>query len=177
MADMDVPPARIHRLFYPQVPLVLTASYGGRVSAMPVVAYAMASVVPPVVSVSCNPDAFTLKLALKARAFALCLLKSEGLTSMEKLATISGAKVRDKLQEAGIRYRTGAAAKAPVITDSAAVLECTLRSSRRVGDHVLILGTVRASRAIEDFEEFWAYRDYEPILYAGWKDGMTTYNP
>ena len=172
---MKVDFTRLHRLFYPQVPLVLAASYGPRVSAMPVVAYASISDSPPLVGVACNPQAFTYKLCVKARAFSLSLLDAKRLRTMESLATVSGAKVQDKLREVGLTHSKGRKAAVPVIRGSAATIECTLESTRKLGDHCLLVGKAEACYASADFSDFWAYRRYHPILYTGWRNGMATY--
>lgn len=174
-STLKVELSKLHRLFYPQVPLVLSASYRQRVSSMPVVAYASISDSPPLVAVACNPYAFTYKLCAKARAFSLCLLDAGKLKAVEKLASVSGAKVEDKLSEVGLDHTRGTKVEAPVLTASAATIECSLQSKRRFGDHVLLVGKAEACYASDDFSGSWAYRKYRPILYTGWRNGMTTY--
>ncbi len=172
---MDVDPSLLHRLFYPQVPLVLSAMSGARVSAMPVVSYASVSDSPPLVAVSCARGGFTLKLALKARAFSLCILDGSHVDALSRLATVSGAKVKDKLADAGLRYRKGDQLKVPIIEGSVASLECSLAFKKRVGDHTLLVGSVEAASANESFSGFWDFRKYRPLLYTGWKGKLTTY--
>lgn len=172
---MKVDFSRLHRLFYPQVPLVLCAQFGSRVSAMPVVAYASISDSPPLLGAACSPFAFTFKLSVKACAFSFCLLDRRHLRAIERLASVSGAKVEDKLAEVGLRHSRGSKVGAPMITDSVATIECSLFSKRKMGDHVLLVGKVEACNASEDFSDFWAFRMYKPILYTGWRDGMTIY--
>jgi flavin reductase (DIM6/NTAB) family NADH-FMN oxidoreductase RutF len=172
---MKVDPSRLHRLFYPQVPLVLCARLGSRVSAMPVVAYVPISDSPPLLGVACGPQAFTFKLSVKAHAFSLSVLDRRSLKAMERLATVSGAKVEDKLAQVGLRYRPGSKTGAPIIADSVATIECSLFTKHKLGDHVLLVGRVESSYASEDFSDFWDFGKYKPILYTGWRDGMTTY--
>ncbi len=172
---MRVDPKLIHRLFYPQVPAVLSAQHRGRVSAMPVVSYLSVSTRPPVVAVGCDPASFTLRLASTGRAFSLSLLDRSHLKAVERLASTSGRGVQDKLAEAGIAYTAGRKVEAPVIEGAEATLECTLHSRRRVGDHVLLFGLVKTCYAKRTFAEFWDFTRYEPILYTGWRDGMSTY--
>ncbi len=143
---------------------------------MPVVAYAPISDSPPLLGVACSPRAFTYKLSVKAGAFSFCVLDRAHLRAMERLATVSGAKVEDKLAEVGLRHLPGSKVGAPVITDSVATIECSLFTKRKLGDHVLLVGKVEASYASEDFTDFWAFKKYKPILYTGWRDGMTTYS-
>ncbi|MDG7007408.1 MAG: flavin reductase [Nitrososphaerota archaeon] len=172
---MKVEPSLIHRLFYPQVPLVMACQYRGRVSAMPVVSYASVSDSPPMVAVSCTPGGFTCRLAQKAGSFSLSLLDRRHLKALARLATVSGAKVKDKLTDAGLEHSEGAGLKVPVIKGSHATLECELKSKNRTGDHLLLVAQVRAARSTGAFTDFWDYSQYDPILYTGWKDGMTTY--
>jgi flavin reductase (DIM6/NTAB) family NADH-FMN oxidoreductase RutF len=172
---MKVEDSLIHRLFYPQVPLVLAAQFGGRVSAMPVVSYASVSDKPPMIAVACSPRGYTCKLTLKARAFSLSILDRTQTNAVARLATLSGAKVKDKLKEAGLSHVDGKILSVPVIERSVATLECRLRESSRHGDHLLLVGTVKAAYASEAFAEFWDFGRYRPLLYAGWREGLTTY--
>jgi flavin reductase (DIM6/NTAB) family NADH-FMN oxidoreductase RutF len=172
---MDVDPRLLHRLFYPQVPLVLSAQLRGRVSAMPVVSYTSLSDSPPLVAVSCDPESFTCKLVVKAKCFSLSVLDRSRSSAVEELATKSGAKVKDKLDEAGLSHRPGTKLKVPVIDGAEATLECRLRYKRKVGDHLLVTGRVIAVYASGAFGEFWDFDQYRPLLYTGWKDGLTEY--
>lgn len=172
---LDIDPSLVHRLFYPQVTAVLSAGFGERVSAMPVVSYASVSSKPPILAVSCNPAAFTYKLVLKAGKFSLSLLDKKNLRAVELLASASGKVVKDKLKEAGLAHSRGTKLDVPVIDAAEGTLECTLRSKERVGDHALIFGSVKACRASHAFSDFWDFTRYRPILYTGWRDGMTTY--
>ena len=174
LRTMSVDPALLHRLFYPQVPAVLSVQYRNRVSAMPVVSYSSVSDRPPLVSVACKPVSFTCKLLVKARSFSLCLLDVRFRGNVERLAGVSGAAVRDKLKEAGLGHNSGRALKVPVIIGASATLECKVRESAMKGDHLLLIGEVEASRASRAFTDFWDFKEYRPILYTGWRDGMTT---
>ena len=172
---MDIEDSIVHRLFYPQVPLILSAQFSGRVSAMPVVSYASVSDKPAMVAVACSPRGFTCKLALKATAFSLSILDAPQTSVVSRLATLSGAKVHDKLKEAGLSHVDGRVLKVPIIERSLASLECRLREARKFGDHVLLVGKVKAAYATGAFTEFWDYSQYRPVLYTGWRDGLTTY--
>ncbi len=172
---MKVDQSLIHRLFYPQVPLVMAARWGKRVSAMPVVSYASISDTPPLIAVACNPEGFTCKLAIKASAFSLCLLDRGHADAIARLATVHGSDVKDKLADAGLKYTVGAKLKVPILDDSVASLECSLKSRREQGDHLLLVGRVRAASAAAYFTDFWDFRRYRPLLYTGWRGGLTTY--
>lgn len=172
---MKVDPSLVHRLFYPQVPLVMSVQFGGRVSAMPVVSYASVSDDPPMVAVACNPKGFTCKLAVKARSFSLSLLDRGQVEAFARLASISGAKVQDKLADAGFEYTAGSKLKVPVIRGAYATLECRLKSIKKTGDHLLLVAKVEGAYSMDAFTDFWDYSKYKPLLYTGWREGMTTY--
>ena len=172
---MEVDFKLIHRLFYPQVPAVLSASYRGRTGAMPVVSYASVSDSPPLVAIGCNPNAFTCKLVLGARAFSLSLVGGSQLKPVERLATVRGSSVKDKLLAVGLQHHRGVKLPVPVLEKAEATLECKLHRTVKTGDHLLIVGRVMAARAADSFSDFWDFSRYSPILYTGWKEGMTTY--
>lgn len=172
---MKVAPSLIHRLFYPQVPLVMAAQSGGRASAMPVVSYLSVSDRPPMVGVACAAEGFTCKLALKARCFTLSALDRSRADAMSALATVSGSRTKDKLEDAGLPHRRGAKVAAPVLADAVATLECSLSSRRKTGDHLLLVGRVEAAYAIPAFADSWDFTKYRPMLYSGWRDGLTLY--
>ena len=171
---MKVDPSLIHRLFYPQVPAVLSAMVGKRVSAMPVVSYTSVSDSPPMVAVSSVPSHYTCKLVLEAECFSLCILDRDNAGAIARLASVSGSKVEDKLADAGLKYSRGEKLKVPVILGSAAALECSLAAKRRYGDHMLLVGEVKSARATDAFDGFWDFARYRPLLYTGWREGLTT---
>lgn len=172
---MKVDPSLIHRLFYPQVPLVMAAQYRGRVSAMPVVSYLSVSEEPPLVGVACVPKGFTCGLALKSRSFSLSVLDRSHADAVSRLAALSGATVKDKLTRVGLTHSPGTKARVPVLRDAAATVECSLESSRRAGDHLMLIGRVEAAYASEAFTDSWDYARYEPMLYTGWEGGLTLF--
>ena len=141
---------------------------------MPVVSYASVSDSPPLVAVACNPKGFTCKLALKASSFSLCILDRDHANAIARLATKSGTKVKDKLVNAGLTHHPGSKLKVPVIEEAVATLECVLRDRWILGDHVLLVGRVEAASASDAFGDFWDFRKYHPLLYTGWREGLTT---
>ena len=167
--------SNFHRLFYPQVPAILSASSAGRISAMPVVSYASVSVSPPLIAIACEPISYTLNLTLSSRAFSLCIVDRSGIRSMERLATKSGRDVTDKLLDAALGHGKGIKLNVPVIRRAEAVLECEVHSKTKLGDHVVLVGLVKACYASDKFRDFWDFKRYKPVLYTGWREGMTTY--
>jgi flavin reductase (DIM6/NTAB) family NADH-FMN oxidoreductase RutF len=168
--------SKVHRLFYPDVPAILCASHKGRVSAMPVVSYTSLSADPPLVGVSCDPRAFTYLMISKSGSFSLCFLDRIHLPAVEFLAAHSGRNTSDKLADSGLEHRMGRKLDVPVISDSVALLECSLTSRRKFGDHALLVGKVQTARASADFDEYWRYQAYRPILYTGWQGRLATFD-
>ena len=142
---------------------------------MPVVSYAYVSDVPPIVAVSCVKGGYTANLALKAGSFSLCVLDRARARSVALLGSTSGSLTKDKLADAGLKHRRGAELDVPVIVGSVAILECSLRSKEEVGDHLLLFGEVESATATAAFAGFWDFSKYKPLLYAGWREGLTTY--
>jgi len=142
---------------------------------MPVVSYAAVSTSPPLIAVACDPRSFTLELAMDSRAFSLSILGRSKVKAVEKLASTSGRRFPDKLVTCGLAHSRGAELNIPVVACAEATLECQVRSGRRLGDHVLLVGLVRACYASKNFNDFWNFERYRPILCTGWKDGLTTY--
>lgn len=142
---------------------------------MPVVSCSSVSDEPPMVVVACYPRSFTCELASKARAFSLCILGLDHLKAVERLAEKSGRKTADKLADAGLHHKPGKKVTAPVIDEAEATVECEVSSKERVGDHVLIFGLVKAAYSAGNFSDFWDFTRYKPILYTGWRGGLTVY--
>jgi flavin reductase (DIM6/NTAB) family NADH-FMN oxidoreductase RutF len=170
-----IDPSLVHRVFYPQVPLVLSAGHRGRISAMPVVSYLSISTVPPLVGAACNPEGFTCKLAQRSGAFSLCVLDRDHSDAVSFLATTSGALTKDKLAAAGLPHGKGRKLNVPVIHGAEATLECSLKKKESIGDHVLLVGGVEVAYASGKFTDSWDFRRYRPLLYTGWRDRLTTY--
>ncbi len=144
---------------------------------MPVVSYLSISMRPPVVGVACFPSGFTLGLAQKAGAFSLSALDERYLRKVSKLAETSGHWTRNKVKAAGFKPYKGAVLGTPQFKEASASLECRIISTAEIGDHVLLTGEVVAARSSDAFSDYWDFGRYRPILYAGWRKGMTAYRP
>ena len=95
---------------------------------------------------------------------------------VELLGSPSREGVDDKLAAAGLSHHSGRSVGVPVIDAAVAVLECTLVQTLPVGDHALLVGQVRAAYASEDFQEYWQFKGYHPILYTGSQHGFGTFD-
>lgn len=175
-AELKVEPSFIHRLFFPQVPLVMAAQYGPRICAMPVVFYMSVSENPPMVAVDSRPESFTYKLALKSRAFSLSVFDRSNSRALSRLVTLDDASTQDMLSKVGLSHSGGKKLKVPCIDSAVATIECALSSEAGFGDHRMLVGSVEAAYASDAFKEFWDFTRYRPILYTGWREGLTTYS-
>lgn len=163
----DVEPGKVYRLFYPSVPVIVASRLGEVVSAMPVVSILSLSNSPAMVGFSSSPTHATYRTTVSSRAFSVSWMGREHTRSVELLGGRTGEGVRDKLGSAGLRHRGGRVLDVPVPEAAAASLECSLVETRGFGDHHLLVGEVKAAYATGDFSEYWQFRDYHPILYAG----------
>ncbi len=154
----------------------MASAEGSTISAMPVVSFAMLSESPPLVGISSALSHYTLKSVANSKAFSLTWLDRSFSKALEILAASPGRPGMDKLLLAGLSHHPGQKLKVPVPDAASAVLECKLVGKRKFGDHVLLVGLVVVAYASEDFEDYWLFREYTPILYTGWHDGLGTYD-
>jgi flavin reductase (DIM6/NTAB) family NADH-FMN oxidoreductase RutF len=159
--------SKVYRLLYPVVPAVVAASHEGRVAAMPVVSLVSLSNDPPLIGFSSSPSHATYTTVVQAGRFSVSWLDRRFAKAVIKLGTSSGSKGSDKLKAAGLHHRPGGSLGTPVIDEASATLECRFSSSQKIGDHNLVIGEVKSAEAIDDFEDYWAFIKYRPVLYSG----------
>jgi flavin reductase (DIM6/NTAB) family NADH-FMN oxidoreductase RutF len=162
-----VPASKVYRLLYPAVPVVVAASFRGKISAMPAVSVISLSNDPPLVGIASSPSHATYGTALKAKSLSVSWFDRRYREAVEALGTASGARTADKLRDIGLHYRLRGSPEVPVVRESSAYLTCTLSGLQRFGDHDLLLAEVKEARAIGDFRDYWEFRDYHPIMYSG----------
>jgi len=166
----NIEPAKIHRLFYPQVPVVLTAEFQGHIGGMPAIWCMPLSFNPPLVGVAIAPEHATYEMLIGAHAFGVNWLDFSFAKQVGELGEESGKGIRDKLSAVGLSFVKGGLTGQPMICDAEGVLECRLHERHRIGTHELVVGEVVAASATENFAEYWDFSKYKPILYAGTED-------
>ena len=134
---------------------------------MPVVSLASLSDEPPLVGFASSPSHSTYVAIIEAGRFSVSWLDTDHAKAVIRLGTETGLRKRDKLGDVGLHHRRGRALGVPLIDEASATLECRLESSKKVGDHRLVVGRVERAEAIEDFCDYWAFDEYRPILYEG----------
>jgi flavin reductase (DIM6/NTAB) family NADH-FMN oxidoreductase RutF len=157
--------------------VIVSCSDGGVVYAMPAVSVIPLSNDPPLVGVSSSPGHATHQAVLNAGRFSLSWVDASLVKSLEVLGTTSHG-VPDKLRAAGLKHSRGRKLDVPIVKGAAASLECSLDARQPLGDHELLIGKVLDARATEDFQGYWRFESYRPVLYAGIQGGsFKTYPP
>lgn len=91
------------------------------------------------------------------------------------VAAAAGSTIQDKLTAAGLHYTLGGgdgALLVPILDEASAVLECAVSKMETFGDHVLITAEVKEARVDPlDYDDYWTFKRYHPILYTGLRDG------
>jgi flavin reductase (DIM6/NTAB) family NADH-FMN oxidoreductase RutF len=167
MVWKDVDPARIHRLFYPQVPVVISAEYGGSIGGMPAIWCMPLSFSPPLVGVAIAPEHETYRIISCARAFGMNWLDFSYARQVGELGETSAKALKNKLAAAGFTVTKGEKTSQPLIKEASAVLECQLTETHRTGTHELLIGEVITAFANDDFHDYWDFSKYNALLYAG----------
>jgi flavin reductase (DIM6/NTAB) family NADH-FMN oxidoreductase RutF len=167
--------SKVYRLLYPSVPAIVAATHRGTIGAMPVVSIISLSGEPPLIGISSSPSHATLQTMVGSRRFSVSWLSSEHLKSMEFLGTSSGHELSDKLTASGLRYSLKGTPPVPILRDASACLICSMMEVKEVGDHQLVIARVEVAEAGADFEEYWTFNSYKPILYTGFRRPVIRY--
>jgi flavin reductase (DIM6/NTAB) family NADH-FMN oxidoreductase RutF len=172
-----VDPSKVYRLLYPAVPAILSCNDRGLVYAMPVVSIISLSNNPPLVGVASSPQHSTHQAIASVKSFSLCWVDASLVRSLEVLGTTPRVGP-DKLQSAGLKHARGKVLDVPIVEGAVAAVECSLYARQALGDHELLVGKVQDARASEDFQEYWRFQSYNPVLYTGIQEGaFKTYRP
>jgi flavin reductase (DIM6/NTAB) family NADH-FMN oxidoreductase RutF len=159
--------AKVHRLFYPQVPVVVTVESKGRVGAMPAIWCMPLSFKPPLVGIAIAPEHETYKMILETQVFAINWLDYSHADQVGELGETSGKDFMEKLAAVGLTAVKGGEISQPLIQEASAALECRIRESHRTGTHELIVAEVLGAYAANRFGDYWDFSQYNPLLYAG----------
>ncbi len=172
-----VDPSKVYRLLYPAVPAILACSDRSLVYAMPVVSMVSLSNSPPLIGVASSPEHSTHQAIVSVRCFSLSWVDASMVRALQVLGTTPHGAV-DKLHSAGLKHARGKTLDVPIVEGAVASLECTLYARQALGDHELLVGKVQDARASDDFNEYWRFQKYDPVLYAGMQEGtFKTYRP
>jgi flavin reductase (DIM6/NTAB) family NADH-FMN oxidoreductase RutF len=162
-----VDPAKVHRLFYPQVPVIVTVERKGRVGAMPAIWCMPLSFKPPLIGLAIAPEHETYNMILETRAFAVNWLDYSYADQVGELGEISGKEYGEKLAAVGLTAVKDRENSQPLIQEASAVLECRTLERYRTGTHELIIAEVLSAYAADSFSNYWDFSQYNPLLYSG----------
>jgi len=172
-----VDPSKAYRLLYPAVPAIVACNDKGLVYAMPAVSVVSLSNHPALVGVSSSPEHSTSAEIAKVKSFSVSWLDASRAEAVRVLGTTTHTST-DKLKAAGLQHSRGRVLDVPLLDEAVATLECSLYARQTLGDHELLVGRVLEARASDDFQEYWRFDSYKPILYSGIQQGnLTTYRP
>jgi flavin reductase (DIM6/NTAB) family NADH-FMN oxidoreductase RutF len=159
--------AKIHRLFYPQVPVIVTVESKEHVGAMPAIWCMPLSFKPPLIGIAIAPEHETYKMILETQAFAVNWLDYSHADQVCELGETSGKEYAEKLAAVGLRAVKCKENSQPLIQEASAVLECLIRERHRTGTHELIIAEVVGAYAADYFSDYWDFSHYNPLLYSG----------
>ena len=97
MTWKNIEPAKVHRLFYPQVAAVLTGEYNQRIGAMPAIWRMPLSFSPPFTGVAVALEHETYKMILAAQAFGINWLECSQAEQVSELGELTGRELANKL--------------------------------------------------------------------------------
>lgn len=157
----------MHRLFYPEVAVVLTARHEAKIGGMPAIWCMPLSFKPALVGVAVSPEHDTYNVINQAKAFAINFMDFRSAKQVAELGDITGKGLNDKLSAVGFSTIEGEATGQPLLQNAEAVLECRFVQVYPTGTHRLIVGEVLIAFANDSFRDYWDFTQYNPILYAG----------
>jgi flavin reductase (DIM6/NTAB) family NADH-FMN oxidoreductase RutF len=132
---------------------------------MPVSSVIPVSDNPARIAVSVNKTLKTNSVLRRASFFSLNWLDFKNRKLVEKLSKVRLSKTSDKLKSLRIPYEV--VLGVPVLKDSLAYMILEKEKIIDVGDHNLFIGRVQGAMASLDFDEYWKFKEYNPILYLG----------
>jgi len=171
-----IDPQLCYRLLYPTIPVIVTSKFKDIITAMPAVSYTMVSNNPAVIGLCIQPAHTTYRIIKKSKKIAFAWISKEDYAIIDRLVMIHGYEEKDKLKKAKIDYFLSNKTKLPIPSNSVAYIETKVIKQMEVGDHILLLSKVVASYAIEDFDNYWKFKKYKPLLYTGMEDGARFYD-
>jgi flavin reductase (DIM6/NTAB) family NADH-FMN oxidoreductase RutF len=103
----------------------------------------------------------------ESKSFSVNWMDSKFVTSVDFLGFQREGNPKDKIRAAGLTWMPGCGTSAPVVSEAAATLECTVNQVIPLGDTDLVVGNVVSTRTTPDFSEYWQFITYKPLIYFG----------
>ena len=150
--------SRFTRLIHP-MPAVLVTCVGDddRPNAIAVAWLMPVSMDPPLLAFAIHPQRYSYELLQENPAFVVNVMTYEQAPEVLFCGRCSGRDV-DKFAESGLTAVEAGSVNTPAIAEALAHLECDVEAQHEAGDHVIVVGRVRAVSAEEG------------VLVDGWRD-------
>ena len=158
---------KVYRLFYPQIAVIVASRTTHHVEAVAMNSVISGSSDPPRVVCALKGEAKILAIVRESKSFSVNWMDSRFVKSVDFLGFQRAGNPRDKIKAAGLTWVPGTKTPAPVVSEAAAVLECTLDRVIPLGDNDLVVGNVVSVRTSRDFSEYWQLKTYKPLIYFG----------
>ncbi|MCX5977844.1 MAG: flavin reductase family protein [Coprothermobacterota bacterium] len=143
-------------LVHPALTVLLTAAYQGQETITPMAWLMPLSGEPPLVALSMKRTRFAYELLKASSQFALNLPTIAEAKKVWACGVTSG-RTRDKFALTGFTRLEAGRINAPLVAESAAILECQLSDDRPYGDHQLLVGEILLARVRADlYDEEWS---------------------
>lgn len=125
---------------------VVTAAHAGQRAGMTVSAFLSVSLEPPTVLVSLHDGAETLAHLRRSGGFGISLLGGSQEAASGRFAGFGLAPGADRFEGSRVATRPSGV---PVLLDALAWLECRVTALHNTGTHVLVVGEVLATEALD----------------------------
>ena len=143
--------------------MIIAAKSGNEIAAMPANSCMPVSDNPPLIAVSARKGLKTNDVLKKSGRFSINWIDFTDKNLISLLSQSNNSQ--DKLKFLNIPYVE--ILGAPVLIRAQAYAICDVTKDEEVGDHDLFIASLIGVMASLDFDEYWKFEDYHPILYLG----------
>jgi flavin reductase (DIM6/NTAB) family NADH-FMN oxidoreductase RutF len=174
--DKDViPVSRFSRVIHPMPAVLVTcAGEDGRANAIAIAWLMPVSMSPPMVAFAIHPRRYSYELLQENPAFVVNVMAHDQAPQVLFCGRFSGRDV-DKFAAAGLTMVDGVSVDVPAIDEALAHVACEVEAEHVAGDHVIVVGRVRAVAAAEGMlVEGWRDLTAAPPLFHVGGDRFTT---
>jgi len=138
------------RLIHPMPAFLVTcAGEGGEQNAIAIAWLMPVSMNPPLLAFAIHPQRYSYELMQESSDFVVNVMAYDQAPELLFCGRCSGRDV-DKFLEADLTAVDARSVDAPAIAEALAHIECGIEAEHVAGDHVIVVGRVRAVSAEED---------------------------
>jgi len=123
---------------------------------------------PPLYGISLSPKRYSYKLIEDSKEFVVNFVPYSLVEATHYCGTHTGRNT-DKICATGLTLTSGKKGRTPLIKEAYAHLECSLKQTIPLGDHVLFIGEVVSVTADDDafHDELLKTEKIHPVYYIG----------